>query len=290
MSAWCATRLWRRDAPSHPLRTNSSHLLRRTGLSRREWMSRLSRNDTSCCIKNVGSPITPPPGPRTPTTDLLHRLMSKRKQAAATADSAEKLAKRASQSKVLECVRVYLEENLPDDASLTEKCMFGMDMFMVRGNMFIGVGVRASPKARDQLARIISAVLSYSRLTFVFCKTVPMVIPVAPSETAKDCWFERAKRLSRRPSQRERLAWRAVRARVVGEFVRLPISRTVHLFRPVGLVLYCLHSCWRTHQGSPFASLLCSLRYPNGRRRCLQGRRKTEALVRYGARVQPHDG
>ena len=43
-----------------------------------------------------------------------------------------------------EHVRTYIEENVPDNYSLEEKKMFGMNMWMVRGNMFIGVGTTSS--------------------------------------------------------------------------------------------------------------------------------------------------
>ena len=37
-------------------------------------------------------------------------------------------------------VRAFLEENVPDDHALEERRMFGMVMWLVRGNMFVGVG------------------------------------------------------------------------------------------------------------------------------------------------------
>lgn len=37
-------------------------------------------------------------------------------------------------------VRRFVEENVPDDHTLEERKMFGMAMWMVRGNMFLGVG------------------------------------------------------------------------------------------------------------------------------------------------------
>ena len=39
----------------------------------------------------------------------------------------------------LNAIRTYLEENLPDDAPLEEKSMFGCYCFMVRGHIFIAM-------------------------------------------------------------------------------------------------------------------------------------------------------
>ena len=40
-------------------------------------------------------------------------------------------------------VRRFIEENLPDNHTLEERRMFGMCMWMVRGNMFLGVGLQS---------------------------------------------------------------------------------------------------------------------------------------------------
>jgi hypothetical protein len=39
-------------------------------------------------------------------------------------------------------VRAFIQENIPEDWALEERRMFGMVMWLVRGNMFIGVGQR----------------------------------------------------------------------------------------------------------------------------------------------------
>ena len=55
----------------------------------------------------------------------------------------EQRKKSAVHSRLIDCVRIFIEENLPDDAALLEKRMFGMDMFLVRGNMFMGLGLHS---------------------------------------------------------------------------------------------------------------------------------------------------
>ena len=134
--------------------------------------------------------------------------MSKRK---ATAITPEQLAQRAAYSKLLECVRIYLDEHLPDDAVLAEKCMFGMDMFMVRGNMFMGVGVRANADfvSKDLSPKPLACaelVALHDVLFFVVVAVVAVVALHACSVRARDCWFESAKRRSRRRSQNKLLA------------------------------------------------------------------------------------
>lgn len=49
----------------------------------------------------------------------------------------------ASASALIGHVRRLVEENLPDDHALEERSMFGMCMWLVRGNMFIGVGLNS---------------------------------------------------------------------------------------------------------------------------------------------------
>ena len=39
----------------------------------------------------------------------------------------------------LGAIRTFIEENLPDDATLEEKSMFGCNCFMVRGHIFLAV-------------------------------------------------------------------------------------------------------------------------------------------------------
>jgi methylated-DNA-protein-cysteine methyltransferase-like protein len=46
-------------------------------------------------------------------------------------------------SAVIEGVRAYLEDHVPDGWAMEEKTMFGMNMWMVRGNMFLGVGFKS---------------------------------------------------------------------------------------------------------------------------------------------------
>ena len=128
--------------------------------------------------------------------------MSKRK---ATTNTPEQLAKRAAHSKILDCVRIYLDEHLPDNAVLAEKRMFGMDMFMVRGNMFMGVGVGRT----CSLERSVVAPLPCPDLLVLYacaCVFVNLVALDSSSVRVSDCWFESAKTLSRRRSQREMLA------------------------------------------------------------------------------------
>ena len=72
-----------------------------------------------------------------------HHTMPKRKAAPTDQSVRESNAEAAAYSRLLECVRTYLEENLPEDASIADKRMFGMDMFMVRGNMFMGIGYQS---------------------------------------------------------------------------------------------------------------------------------------------------
>ena len=46
-------------------------------------------------------------------------------------------------SAIVEGVRAYVQDHVPDDWSLEEREMFGMAMWMVNGNMFMGVGLRS---------------------------------------------------------------------------------------------------------------------------------------------------
>ena len=45
-----------------------------------------------------------------------------------------------AETPLIDNVRRYIEENVPDDHELEERRMFGMVMWLVRGNMFLGVG------------------------------------------------------------------------------------------------------------------------------------------------------
>ena len=47
-------------------------------------------------------------------------------------------------SAAVEGVRAFIEERVPNDWALEEKVMFGMQMWMLRGNMFIGVGLKST--------------------------------------------------------------------------------------------------------------------------------------------------
>ena len=47
--------------------------------------------------------------------------------------------KRRHDQITLNAIRTFLEENLPDDAALVEKAMFGCQCFMVRGHIFVAV-------------------------------------------------------------------------------------------------------------------------------------------------------
>jgi len=44
---------------------------------------------------------------------------------------------------VLDAVRSYVEEHVPEEHTLEERQMFGMAMWLVRGNMFLGVGLNS---------------------------------------------------------------------------------------------------------------------------------------------------
>jgi len=46
-------------------------------------------------------------------------------------------------SAVVEGVRAFVEEHVPDEWQLEEREMFGMAIWMVRGNMFLGIGLRS---------------------------------------------------------------------------------------------------------------------------------------------------
>ena len=46
-------------------------------------------------------------------------------------------------SALVDCVRTFLDEHVPEGYSVDEKNMFGFAMFLVRGNMFLGVNHRS---------------------------------------------------------------------------------------------------------------------------------------------------
>ena len=46
-------------------------------------------------------------------------------------------------SAVVEGVRAFLDDNVPAGMVIEEKTMFGMNMWMLRGNMFLGVGLQS---------------------------------------------------------------------------------------------------------------------------------------------------
>ena len=48
-----------------------------------------------------------------------------------------------AESPMIGNVRRFVEENLPDDHVVEERRMFGMCMWLVRGNMFLGVGLNS---------------------------------------------------------------------------------------------------------------------------------------------------
>ena len=45
-------------------------------------------------------------------------------------------------SAIVDAVRAYVEEHVPEEHTLEERDMFGMVMWLVNGNMFLGVGLR----------------------------------------------------------------------------------------------------------------------------------------------------
>ena len=45
-------------------------------------------------------------------------------------------------SAIVDAVRAYVEEHVPEEHTLEEREMFGMVMWLVNGNMFLGVGLR----------------------------------------------------------------------------------------------------------------------------------------------------
>ena len=58
-------------------------------------------------------------------------------------------------SAVVEGVRAFVEENVPDSWALEERTMFGMAMWMLRGNVsFAGLQRLACHPARRSIARI----------------------------------------------------------------------------------------------------------------------------------------
>ena len=64
--------------------------------------------------------------------------------AAAAPRRSEPAAKKARvPSAIIEGVRAYVQDHVPDDCSLEEREMFGMAMWMVNGNMCIGVGLNS---------------------------------------------------------------------------------------------------------------------------------------------------
>ena len=46
-------------------------------------------------------------------------------------------------SAIVDAVRAYVEEHVPEEHTLEERQMFGMAMWLVRGNMFLGVGLNS---------------------------------------------------------------------------------------------------------------------------------------------------
>jgi hypothetical protein len=46
-------------------------------------------------------------------------------------------------SAIVDAVRSYVEEHVPEEHELEERQMFGMAMWLVRGNMFLGVGLKS---------------------------------------------------------------------------------------------------------------------------------------------------
>ena len=46
-------------------------------------------------------------------------------------------------SAIVDAVRSYVEEHMPEEDALEERQMFGMAMWLVRGNMFLGVGLNS---------------------------------------------------------------------------------------------------------------------------------------------------
>ena len=46
-------------------------------------------------------------------------------------------------SAIVDAVRSYVDEHVPEEDALEERQMFGMVMWLVRGNMFLGVGLNS---------------------------------------------------------------------------------------------------------------------------------------------------
>ena len=86
-------------------------------------------------------------------------------------------------SALLEGVRTYVEEHVPDGWALEEREMFGFSMFLVRGNMFVGVGLH--PKHGQQLLirvskETVEATLALNLAGVSRCTTVPFKGGVFP--------------------------------------------------------------------------------------------------------------